>query len=335
MTAPSTPVSYLTHTQALQTTSQLTWRDRMHHVLARLGIRREHHRVKPGLYALNAPSPESPVFVTSNYTLSFDALRSSLKEQPGYLLVLDTFGVNVWCAAGKGTFSTAELVNKIEQTDLKAYTAQRTLILPQLGASGVAAHEVRRQSRFKVEFGPVRADDLPEYLKTRTATPAMRQVRFNLLDRLVLIPVELVHYFLPTAAAAAVSWLLAGWPAALAAVSAYLSSVVLFPILLPWLPSREFSLKGFILGALTSLPWAFLALLQPLTPTWLAWARALSILLVAPAVVAYLALNFTGSTPLTSPTGVQREMTRYIRWMLGLSTTGVIVLITQYIIGLV
>lgn len=334
MNAQTTPVSYIPHTQTLQTTSRLTWRDRLQHAQARLGYRREQHRVKPGLYALNAPSPESPVFVTSNYTLSFDALRSALKDQPGYLLVLDTFGINVWCAAGKGTFSTAELVNKIEQTSLKAYTAQRTLILPQLGAPAVAAHEVRRQSKFKVEFGPVRAEDLPAYLKTRTATPAMRRVRFNLRDRLVLVPVELVHYFLPTAAAAAVSWLLAGWPAALAAFTAYLAGTALFPILLPWLPSREFSLKGFILGALTALPFALLALGLPLTPSWLAWMRALGILLVASSVVAYLGLNFTGSTTFTSPTGVQREMTRYIRWMIGLASAGVILLISQYVIGL-
>ena len=334
MTAQTTPVSYLPHTQTLQATSRLSWRDRLHHIQARLGFRREQHRIKPGLYALNTPSPESPIFVTSNYTLSFDALRSALKDQPGYLLVLDTFGINVWCAAGKGTFSTAELVNKIEQTSLKAYTAQRTLILPQLGAPAVAAHEVRRQSRFKVEFGPVRAEDLSTYLKTHTATPAMRRVRFNLLDRLVLVPVELVHYFLPTVAAAAVSWLLAGWPAALAAVTAYLAGTALFPILLPWLPSREFSLKGFILGTLTSLPFALLALGQALTPPWLIWARALGILLVASSAVAYLGLNFTGSTTFTSPTGVQREMTRYIRWMIGFSIAGVILLISQYVIGL-
>lgn len=334
MTDSPADKAYLPFTQTLQASSQITWRDRLHHILARLGIRREQHRVKPGLYALNAPTPASPVFVTANYTLSFNALRSALKSQPGYLLVLDTFGINVWCAAGKGTFGTAELVNKIEQTDLKAFTSQRTLILPQLGASGVSAHQVRRQSRFKVEYGPVRAEDLPAYLKTHTATPSMRRVRFNLLDRLVLIPVELVHYFLPAAVAAALSWLLAAWPAALAAAAAYLAGTTLFPILLPWLTPREFSLKGYILGTLAALPFAWLAVQQALTPHWLAWLRAAGILLIVPSAVAYLALNFTGSTPLTSPSGVQREMNRYIRWMIGLSAAGVIVLICQYVISL-
>ena len=82
------------------------------HLAARFRIRRGKHRVTPGLYALGSPTPESPVFVSANYTLSFDALRSSLAGVDGYILVLDTHGINVWCAAGKGTFGTDELVNR-------------------------------------------------------------------------------------------------------------------------------------------------------------------------------------------------------------------------------
>ncbi len=75
-------------------------------------------------------------------------------------------GVNVWCAAGEGTFGTDELVRRIEACQLNEVVSQRQLILPQLGAPGIAAHEVRKRSGFKVEYGPVRAADLPEYLKT-------------------------------------------------------------------------------------------------------------------------------------------------------------------------
>jgi CO dehydrogenase/acetyl-CoA synthase gamma subunit (corrinoid Fe-S protein) len=72
------------------------------------------HHVNPGLYSIGAPDETAPVYVTANYTLSFDALRSALIEIDGYILVLDTLSVNVWCAAGKGTFGTEELVNRIE-----------------------------------------------------------------------------------------------------------------------------------------------------------------------------------------------------------------------------
>ena len=84
------------------TTSTLTAADRWDHFLARIGVNRQGHRVDPGLYAIGSPSGDSPVLVTANYTLSFDALRSVLSGISAYILVLDTKGINVWCAAGKG-----------------------------------------------------------------------------------------------------------------------------------------------------------------------------------------------------------------------------------------
>ena len=196
----------MTDTAALliKTTDTLTSADRWEHIQARLGINRMLHRVKPGLYTLGNPDPDAPVFVTSNYRLSFDALRSSLKGVSAWILVLDTHGVNVWCAAGKGTFGTKELVRSIALTNLKDVVRTRVLILPQLGATGVAAHEVKKQTGFKVEYGPVRASDLPEYMKERKATPEMRKVRFTLADRAVLVPVETLGVFVPTLIAAVV-----------------------------------------------------------------------------------------------------------------------------------
>src|SRR5512137_2604888 len=99
-------------------TSQMTAADHWDHFLARWSVNRNGHRVEPGLYSLGTPTPDSPVFVTANYTLSFDALRSILGGLDSYILVLDTHGINVWCAAGKGTFGTDELVQRIEATHL-------------------------------------------------------------------------------------------------------------------------------------------------------------------------------------------------------------------------
>lgn len=309
------------------TTHVLTWTDRWDHFLARWGVRRGGHRVEPGLYALGNPTADSPVFVTANYTLSFDALRSSLAGIDGYILVLDTRGINVWCAAGEGTFCTYELVERIKEAELHEVVNHRTVIVPQLGAPSVSANEVEKRSGFKVEFGPVRARDLPEYLKTHQATPEMRRVRFDLCDRLVLIPIELVHTFLPMLIAAAVLYFLGGLRAALAAVAAVLAGVVLFPILLPFLPTRAFSTKGFILGGIVALPFAIASWIHMETAWWLRGLAALSYLLPMSAVTAFLALNFTGSTPFTSKTGVQREIFTYVPVMAGMFGTGVLLII--------
>ena len=230
------------------TDSTITFSNRLDHFFARWGWKRESHRVEPGLYRLGNPDPDSPVFASANYTLSFDALRSALGGIDAWILVLDTKGINVWCAAGKGTFGTEELVRIIGVSGLSGIVRHRKIIVPQLGAPGISWPEVMRRSKFLVEYGPVRASDLPEYLKTHKASPEMRRVEFPLVDRLVLTPVEFVHTALPMFMAAVLLWFLAGPVSALAAVSAVLAGTVLFPALLPYIPTQDFSTKGLILG---------------------------------------------------------------------------------------
>ena len=305
------------------TTSTLTLTDRLDHFLARWGVNRMGHRVDPGLYRLGNPDPDSPVLVSANYTLSFDAVRSVLTGIDCYILVLDTKGINVWCAAGKGTFGTDELVQRVAITGLTTVVRHRTLILPQLGAPGIAAHEVRRRSGFRVEYGPVHARDLPRYLETRTATPDMRRVRFPLRDRLALTPIEFVHAVPATFVAALGFWFLAGPLAALAAFTAVLAGTVLFPALLPVIPTHDFSTKGFILGGVIALPFAVtIPSVFSFTP-WATALAALSVVLMMAVVTAYLALNFTGCTPFTSRTGVKKEIFRYIPVMVIMAGSGI------------
>jgi hypothetical protein len=312
----------------LTTQSRLTFADQWDHFLARVGWKRGEHRVEPGLYALGSPTPDSPVFVSANYTLSFDALRSSLDGIDGYVLVLDTKGINVWCAAGKGTFGTDEIANRVFVTQLKEVVRHRKLILPQLGAPGVAAHVVKQRTGFWVEYGPVRASDLPEYLKAHKATPEMRKVEFSLRDRLALIPVDLIRLIPVTLAAAIVMYFVGGLISSLAAIAAVLAGTVLFPILLPWIPTHNFSTKGFLLGLLAALPFALSPFLRH--PDW-SWyhrlGQALEFLLAVPAVTAFIALNFTGSTTFTSRSGVKREMFAYIPAMAWTFGTGILLAI--------
>jgi hypothetical protein len=323
------------HIDIQNTTSQLTLANRWDHFLKRMGINRGKNRVKPGLFALGNPNPKSQIFVTANYSLSFDALRTALKEIDCYILVLDTKGINVWCAAGKKTFGTDELVKRINLTGLEKVTKRRTLILPQLGGPGVAAHEVKNLSGFNVEYGPVRASDLPEYLKTRRATPEMRRVNFNLSDRLILVPTELIQVLLLIMVLAVPLYFISGLLPALAIAASFLAGVVLFPILLPWIPTPNFSTKGFVLGALIALPFAIIEFFS--SPDMALWQRAgwaLTYILILTPVTAYLSLNFTGATTFTSRSGVKREIFAYIpkmAWMLG---GGIVIAVTFIIVSL-
>ena len=306
------------------TDSTITFANRLDHFLTRWGWRRESHRVEPGLYRLGNPDPDTPVFASANYTLSFDALRSALTGIDAWILVLDTKGINVWCAAGKGTFGTEELVRRIGCSGLSEIVSHRKIIVPQLGAPGISWPEVLRRSKFLVGYGPVRARDLPEFLKTHKATPAMRRVEFPLKERLVLTPVEFVHTALLMVIVAALLWFLAGPVAALAAVSAVLAGTVLFPALLPYIPTQDFSTKGLILGLIIAIPFAVSFGTNPALPGWANAAGAAIALLTIPAVIAYFALNFTGCTTFTSRTGVKKEIFRYVPVMALLAGAGVI-----------
>ncbi len=280
------------------------------------------YSVSPGLFAVGTPSPDSAVFVTANYKLSLDHLRRALAGLDGWVLVLDTRGINVWCAAGKGTFGTDELVARLAAVRLGEVVRHRRLILPQLGAVGIAAHEVRRQSGFAVVYGPVRAADISAFVAAGCqATPAMRQVRFGLAERLAVVPVELVlgsRLMLGLALAVALTGGLGGgtWAphdlphrggyGAGLIVAAFLGAGLLVPVLLPWLPGRAFSVKGTVVGlGLVATAWATGCL------PGLGAGPAMDLLpwlLMLPAVTAFVALNFTGASTYTSLSGVRREM---------------------------
>ncbi len=300
--------------------TRLEFQDTLGAVRVRLGIYRDNYKVSPGLYAVGSPDDQSPVLVTANYKLTFDSLRKELQEQSLWMLVLDTKGINVWCAAGKGTFGTQELIRSINRVQLAKIISHQTIILPQLGAPGVSAHQVKQHTGFNVVYGPVRAADIPRFLSSKLkATREMRTVRFTLKDRLTVIPVEfkLSLKLLPLVfALLLIMNLVSPGEVKLGDVLTqtlynfipYLVAIALGTIgiaaLLPYIPFRSFALKGFVLG----IAWAVLVVkynrtfLFPDSPF-----MAVANVLFLTSITSFLALNFTGSTTYTSLSGVQKE----------------------------
>ena len=282
---------------------------------ARWGIGRMEYVVEPGLYAIGNPDGDSPVFVSANYKMSFDRLRSQLGGRDGWILVLDTKGINVWCAAGKGTFGTDELVKRIEAVKLDKIVNHRTLIVPQLGATGVSAHDVKQRSGFRVIYGPVWTKDLPAFLDAdMKATEQMRLVKFPLWDRMVLIPMEIMMGVKYTIFAAVCFFLLAGLnrkgystslavsdglPSTILLLVSVVAAAILGPLLLPWLPGKAFSVKGIWIGLAATLGLGAYSFDRFDTFAWL---------LIIPAVASFIVMNFTGASTYTSLSGVRREM---------------------------
>lgn len=303
-----------------QVNTMLSLKDKRQTLGTRLGFIRNKYAVAPGLYCVGTPDRDSPVLVTANYKLSFDSLRRELAGIAAWVLVLDTRGINVWCAAGKELFSHAELIRQVRLSRLETMVNHRELILPQLGATGVSAREVKKKCGFKCIWGPVRATDIPRFLQNgKTGDPAMRRVSFNLRERIELIPVEITNLgkiglvilglcFALSGIGPDIFSLSAAWSRGLVAVWAFIVGVlvgtVVVPVLLPVIPGKAFSLKGALAGALfggmflSGGPWS----LSPL--------ESLALFLWILVLSSFLAMNFTGSTPYTSPSGVEKEMKR-------------------------
>ena len=303
----------------------------------RWGIGRGNYTVEPGLYAIGRPESESPVFVSANYKLTFDVLRKNLDGLDCWLLILDTKGVNVWCAAGKGTFGTNELISRIEKSALSEYVKHRKLILPQLGATGVSAHEVRRLSGFEVDYGPVRASDIKAYIDAgNKATKEMRTVQFNMWDRLVLTPVEFIpalRYALPVFGVmiAANRFMQKPFDMAdfAAGSGAVLAGTVLTPALLPYVPGSAFAWKGWLLGLGCTA--GILGATGKLKKE--SAVLATGHLLLFPAISSFLAMNFTGASTYTSPSGVNKEMRKALPLIIGTAATGAALTLGMHLVG--
>ncbi len=300
-----------------------TRKDRLGTILARIGSIRNTYTVTPGVYALGTPTPESPVLVSANYKLSFDALRFALANISAWILVLDTRGVNVWCAAGKGTFSTAELVLSLQQYKVEQVVSHRQLVVPQLAATAVSAQNVKDKSGFRVRFGPVHVRDLAAFLQDKmNGDEIMRMVTFTFFERAVLVPVEMYLLLKPLLFIFAFCFLVSGigndgFFAMDAMVSrgqilvmttlfGVVGGGIMVPLLLPWLPGRQFWLKGVMPGiAAGFMSWLFYGNLVN-------GYEIAALFFWSFAVSSYLAMNYTGSTPFTSPSGVEYEMKRGI-----------------------
>ena len=321
--------------QSLSTS--LTAKDYFEACKVRWGIGRMDYKVEPGLYKVNNPDSSSPVLVSANYKLTFDTLRKNLTGLDCWLLILDTKGINVWCAAGEGTFGTDELINRIEQTALAELLTHRKLILPQLGAPGVCAHEVTKRTGFSVIYGPVRAMDVKAFIGNGyKTTKEMRSVRFTFYDRLVLTPMELVEaakIILPVFGVLFILNLFAkrhfGIYDVIIYMGAKLAGAFIVPLLLPFIPGKAFSFKGWIMG----LCWTAFAfwLFGWYAPGF--WLLVVGYGLLLPALSSFLAMNFTGASTYTSPSGVLKEMKISLPFIIGSALVGAVLILIKSFIG--
>jgi acetyl-CoA decarbonylase/synthase complex subunit gamma len=123
-------------------------------------------QVQPGIYEINSPKADSPLMVTTNFSITYFAVANEVdgSGMPGWLLVADAEGMSVLTAWAAGKFDAERIAKAVKGSGLEEKINHRSLIIP--GHVSVLLGELEEElPGWKILVGPREAVDLPGYLK--------------------------------------------------------------------------------------------------------------------------------------------------------------------------
>jgi acetyl-CoA decarbonylase/synthase complex subunit gamma len=123
-------------------------------------------QVQPGIYEINDPGQDSPIMVTTNFSITYFSVANEIdgSGQPGWLLVADAEGMSVLTAWAAGKFDAERIAKAVKSTGVEEKTSHRKLIIP--GHVSVLLGEVEEElPGWEIQVGPREAVDLPGYLR--------------------------------------------------------------------------------------------------------------------------------------------------------------------------
>ncbi|MBV9427095.1 MAG: 4Fe-4S binding protein [Bradyrhizobiaceae bacterium] len=248
---------------------------------------------KLGLVRVGNPGGHSPIFLSGNYTLTVQRVLRKLRGLDCYLLVANSRGSNVWCAAGMNEFSEYDVIDAINVSGLRSIVKHRRIIAPVYAAPGVDIAAVKRETGFNIKWGPTHLDDLPRFIANGLKrTNDMFQVKFGLQDRLEQALSTAWCYTMTIGIGVLV------WPKFFLSVIGIIFFVYLFAFCLyPLFPEerhwrRTLVIAGLLMGGMAAFG------------VWQDWAAADFLIWesVLAAVCVLMALDCCGSTPLHKST---------------------------------
>jgi NAD-dependent dihydropyrimidine dehydrogenase PreA subunit len=251
------------------------------------------HRARRGLRAIGRPGPDAPVLVTCNYTLTVRRLSQRLAGLDCWLLVADSRGINVWCAAGGGHLTHHDVIAAIRTSGVAERVRHREVILPQLGATGIERRAITAATGWVARWGPARLEDLPAFLRRGCRTDKRwRFMRFPAWERFEMAAV----WALPmTLIGGLIFGGLGGWAVLAATLCLMWTTVPALFLAVPHWPVRS-RLRWLVFGAAAAagfaVAWGALALLGAATAGHLTLAAVAAVL-----TVGTLAVDFAGTTP--------------------------------------
>lgn len=123
-------------------------------------------QVQPGIYEINNPTADSPLMVTTNFSITYFAVANELESsgQSGWLLVADAEGMSVLTAWAAGKFDAERIAKSVKSTGVEEKLNHKSIVLP--GHVAVLMGELEEElPDWTVKVGPREAVDLPNYLK--------------------------------------------------------------------------------------------------------------------------------------------------------------------------
>lgn len=277
---------------------------------------RDHVPIEPGIYRSGNPNSKAPIIVTANYDYTYIKVMRALRGIDAWVLCVDSMGINVWCAARGNHFGNKEVIEAVENTDLRTISERKTLILPQLSAGGVQSPLISMEAPdfpYNILYGPVWAKHLPQYLKERPARkPAkMKLAKFTFSHRfragITHITLLFRMIFLWLGIAVALLFVALGWFDKLWWIGEVLLWVVLANALIAFaFPianfTRNFKIKGTVFGILNivvsgGLTWIFHGSL-----VFILWNLCFYFW-----IAFFSTMSFSGYTMATSPSEILAE----------------------------
>jgi NAD-dependent dihydropyrimidine dehydrogenase PreA subunit len=262
-----------------------------------------------GLITIGNPDETSPVFVTGNYHLTVAKVKKVLQGMDCYLLVANTDGINVWCAATGGHFTDHDVISVLKTSGIADMVDHRTVILPQLAAAGVNAKNIKKKTGWDIVWGPVDAEDIPAFLESGKKSEDMRSVGFPLKNRM---EIGVAWAFPASIILGLIVWFVWSEAVIFTGLVVWVISLLLnglFPVYGSWLKKDIYGIEcgqglfqgGMVMGIVVILVVYTIAM-------DIGWRAAAGWAIIVSVVVFTLGIDILGNTPLYK-SGLHKERT--------------------------
>ncbi len=123
--------------------------------------------VEAKIYEIGKPGPDAPIFITTNFSLTYFLVAGDLEASrvPGYVIPVDTDGISVLTAWAAGKFNPETITETLEKLDVASKVNHKKIIIP--GHVAVLSGATQEKSGWEVVVGPRESSGISSFLKQR------------------------------------------------------------------------------------------------------------------------------------------------------------------------